>query len=110
MPEKALVHRLDHLLPQVVNGRGDLFQIAAPDNSSKAAKQEIRMIELRKFQLPASAGRSRAFDFERASLALLTRHQHRRTKADSLPVRRFSRDPGSFLCDTIGEQGANHHG
>ena len=110
MPDKALVHRLDHLLPQVVNGWGDLFQIAAPDNSSKAAKQEIRMIELRKFQLPASTGRSSAFDFERASLSLLTRHQHRRTKADSLPVPRSSSDSAAFLCETIDEQGANHHG
>jgi hypothetical protein len=31
---------LDHLLPLAANGRGDLFQIAAPDTSSKAAKQE----------------------------------------------------------------------
>ena len=110
MPDKTALHRLDHLLPQVVNGWGDLFQIAAPDTSSKAAKQEIRMIKLRKFQLPASTGKSSAFDFERASLALLTRHQHPWTKADSLPVPRSSRDSAAFLCKTIGEQGANHHG
>ena len=43
MPDKALVHRLDHLLPQVVNGRGDLFQIAHPGHFGKCAKQEIDM-------------------------------------------------------------------
>jgi hypothetical protein len=35
MPDIALQERSDHLLPQVVNGWGDLFQIAAPDKSSK---------------------------------------------------------------------------
>jgi hypothetical protein len=87
-----------------------LFQIAAPDNTSKAAKQEIKMIELQRFQLPLATGRSNTFDFERASLALLAKHKHRRVGADSLKVTSEWRDPAIFRRDSIGQQGAHQHG
>ena len=66
---------LVRLLQTVAKGRGDLFQIAAPDTTSNAAKQEILMKELRKFSLLAATPRPQVFDFERASLVLLAGKQ-----------------------------------
>ncbi len=102
----GLVHQLRH----AANGRGDLFQIAAPDITSKAAKQEIRMIEIKRFQLPLATGRSNAFDFERASVALLAKHKHKRGGTDSLKVTGEWCDPMIFRRDGIVQQGAHQHG
>jgi hypothetical protein len=99
-----------HLLPLAANGRGDLFQIAAPDTLSNAAKQEIKMIELKRFQLPLATNQSNAFDFERASLALLSMHQHHRVTVRHLPVRSEWRDPVPFRCDTLVQQGEHRNG
>jgi hypothetical protein len=100
---------LDHLLPLVANGWGDLFQIAVPDASSNAAKQEIKMIELKRFQLPLATRQSNAFDFERASLTLLSKHKHCGTVAIGLPMTPEWRDPANFRCENIDQQGAHHY-
>ena len=68
------------------------------------------MIELQRFQLSLATGRSNTFDFERASLALLAKHKHRRVGADSLKVTSEWRDPAIFRRDSIGQQGAHQHG
>ena len=99
-----------HLLPLAANGRGDLFQIAAPDTLSNAAKQEIKMIELKRFQLPVATCQSNAFDFERASLALLSMHQTHRVTVRSLPVHSEWRDPVPYRCDTLVQQGVHRNG
>ncbi len=106
----ALNFWLDHQLLCVANGRGDLFQIAAPDTTSKAAKQEIKMIELKRFQLPLATCRSNPFDFERASLALLAKHKQRSTTNDGMPMAGEWRDPAVFRRDSMGRKGAHHHG
>jgi hypothetical protein len=97
-----------HLLPLAAKDRGDLFQIAAPDILSNAAKQEINMIELKRFQLSLATNQSNAFDFERASLALLSMHQHRRVTVQSLPVPSEWRDPVPFRCDKLPDMSSPH--
>ncbi len=99
-----------HLLPLVANGRGDLFRIAAPDTSSNAAKQEINMIKLKRFQLPVATCESTTFDFERASLALLARHQHRRVSVLSLPTSGEWRDPLIFRVNAVTQRGVHRNG
>jgi hypothetical protein len=102
---------LDHLPPAVANGWGDLFQIAAPDTLSKLAKQEIVMTELTQFQLRLIKRQSTAFDFERASLALLARHQrHHHSYAIHVPLRSEWRDPMVCRSTLIGSQGEPHLG
>jgi hypothetical protein len=61
-----------------------------------AAKQEIKMIELRRFKLPVATPKLSAFDFERASLALLAQHKRRCVNG--------------FRSRTIVQQGLKHHG
>ena len=68
------------------------------------------MIELQRFQLPLTTGRSNMFDFERASLALLAKHKHRRVGAYSLKVSSEWREPAIFRRDSIAQQGAQQHG
>lgn len=68
------------------------------------------MIELKRFQLPVATCQSNAFDFERASLALLYIHQHRRVTVRSLPVHSEWRDPVPFRCDTLVQQGEHRNG
>jgi hypothetical protein len=68
------------------------------------------MIELQRFQLPLATVRSNTFDFERASLALLAKHKHSRVGVDSLKVTSEWREPAIFRHDSIGQQGAHHHG
>jgi hypothetical protein len=101
---------LDDLLPLVANVRGDLFQIAAPDTLSNAAKPEITMIELKRFQPPPAKCLSSAFDFERASLALLAARQHRGTNTRSLSMASEWRDPATFRWDNHPQSGGRHHG
>jgi hypothetical protein len=64
-------------LPERRNSRGDLFQIAAPDGPSNAAKQEIKMTKLKKFQpLAATSMAYRPRDYfgrHDIQAALLTR-------------------------------------
>ena len=68
------------------------------------------MIELKRFQLPVATCQSNAFDFERASLALLSMHQHRRVTVQSLPVHSEWRDPLPLRCDTLVQQGDHRNG
>ena len=68
------------------------------------------MIELQRFQLPLATGRSNTFDFERASLALLAKHKHRRVSTDNLKVTREWCAPATFRRDSIAQQGAHQHG
>ena len=68
------------------------------------------MIELKRFKLPSAEGRSNAFDFERASVALLAKHKHKRGGTDSLKVPSEWCDPVIFRRDSIGQQGAHQHG
>ena len=68
------------------------------------------MIELKRFQLPLATNQSNAFDFERASLALLSMHQHHRVSVSCLPVRSEWRDSVPFRCDTLVQQGVHRNG
>ncbi len=68
------------------------------------------MIKLKRFQLPVAKCRTTAFDFERASLALLARHQHRRAIALSLPMTREWRDPVTHRVATVVHQGVGCNG
>jgi hypothetical protein len=102
---------LDHLPPVVANGWGDLHQIAAPDTLLKPAKQEIFMTELTQFQLRLIKSQSNAFNFERASVALLARHkcQHHSHEVH-VPLRSEWRDPTVCRPTLIGSQGEPHLG
>ena len=68
------------------------------------------MIELRQFKLPLTTRRPNAFDFERASLALLAKHQSpgavgpRRRTASAL------HEPMPPHSISIVQQGVNQHG
>jgi hypothetical protein len=101
---------LDHLLLLAANVLGDLFQIAAPDTLSNTAKPEITMIELKRFQPPSAKCLSSAFDFERASLALLAARQHRGTPTASLSLASEWRDPATFRRHNLSQSGGQHHG
>ena len=68
------------------------------------------MIELKRFQLTLATSQSNAFDFERASVALLSMHQHHRVTVRSLPVRSEWRDPLPFRGDTLVQQGVHRNG
>jgi hypothetical protein len=97
--------------PALVNhGWGDLFQIAALDTPSNAAKQEIRMIELKKFQLRLVKSTFSAFNFEQASLALMTRYQRQSRTRAKLPIRSEWRDPVSLCRGSQRQMGGRSHG
>jgi hypothetical protein len=68
------------------------------------------MIELRRFQHSLATGRSKAFDFERASLILLAKLQNHGAIAISYarPGDRF--DPCPPRSKAIVQQGVNHYG
>lgn len=68
------------------------------------------MIELKQFRLGAVASQSNAFDFERASVALLARHKPHRTVAASVVLPLDWREPVSFRGTAAAQQGAHHHG
>ena len=68
------------------------------------------MIELKRFQLPLAKCPSKTFDFERASLDLLAKHQHRRLDKDSLPMSGGWHDVATFQRHSMVLQGAHHHG
>jgi hypothetical protein len=86
-----------------------LFQIAALDNLSNAAKPEIMMIELKRFQRQLATCQP-TFNFERASVALLARHQRRNACAHDLPMISEWRDPPAFRCNFVAQRGVSHHG
>lgn len=68
------------------------------------------MVELKRFQLRLVKTHSNAFDFERASLALLSKHRSRRATVHSLQVRSEWRDPVSLRWDTLVQQGGRSNG
>ena len=68
------------------------------------------MIELKRYQLRAPTCPSNAFDFERASVALLSTYQHRGAIALSLPIPTDWRGPVSFQNNTVIQQGVHRHG
>jgi hypothetical protein len=88
--------------------RGDLFQIAAPDTLSNAAKQEISMIELVRFQRRLIQFQAPAFNFERASVALLSSFKKQHHLATGPAMDGESRNPLTFRMADIASQGACH--
>jgi hypothetical protein len=68
------------------------------------------MIELRRFQLQEPKCQSNAFDFERASVALLSMHQHRGDIVLNLQMRSECRDPATFQQHAVVQQGVHRHG
>jgi hypothetical protein len=94
-------------LPGQTN-RGDLFQIAAPDTLSNAAKQEISMTELTRFQRRLIKFQSPTFNFERASVALLSSFKKQHHLASSPAMDGESRNPLTFRMAEIASQGAYH--
>ena len=68
------------------------------------------MIELGRFQLPLTTRRSNAFDFERASLALLAKHQSRGAVGSRRRTASEWREPMPPHSISIVQQGVNHHG
>jgi hypothetical protein len=85
-----------------------LFQIAAPDTLSNAAKQEISMTELTRFQRRLIKFQSPAFNFERASVALLSSFKLHRRLAPIPSMNSEWRDPPAFRIDGAALQGAHH--
>lgn len=76
------------------NDRVDLFPLAAPDRLVKAAKPEIDMTELKRFQPRLVQLRAVPFDFERASVRLLTQlQQPRRRRVTQTDLSSEWRDP-----------------
>ena len=68
------------------------------------------MIELRRFQLPLATRKSNAFDFERASLTLMAKHQHHGAVVVRAAKASVWLDPAPPRSKTDVQQGVNHHG
>ena len=68
------------------------------------------MIELKQFRLGAVAPQSNAFDFERASVALLARYKPNRATAASGVLAREWRDLLNFRGNATVQQGVQDHG
>jgi len=68
------------------------------------------VIQPKRFQLLLVMSQAAAFDFERASLALLARHQHRGATAVSLPAGGEWRNLATLRANTNVRQGVHHHG
>jgi hypothetical protein len=68
------------------------------------------MIEKRRFQLSFATSRSKAFDFERASLDMLAKHKHQGASAygSPSPCKRLDLIPP--MGKVILSQGVNHNG
>jgi hypothetical protein len=85
-----------------------LFQIAAPDMLSNAAKQEMVMSELTRFQIRQIRFQSPTFNFERASVALLSRLKQHRRFVTVPPLGSEWRDPPGFRMDDAARQEVRH--
>lgn len=78
-------------------GRGDLIQIAAPDTTSTAAKQEYSMTELQRFRPRLARRQYVPFNFDRASIQLLFSLRFSQPGGPAVPLRSEWRD-ASHLC------------
>jgi len=67
------------------------------------------MIELRRFKLPMAKRQTIAYDFERASVALLARHKCRKPEESSVRLAREWSEP-ALRMDCMSGQGGTHHG
>ena len=68
------------------------------------------MIELRRFKLPLAKRQFIAYDFERASVALLAQHKCRKPNEASVTLAREWSDPAALRMDCMSGQGGTHHG
>ena len=68
------------------------------------------MIELKKFQLRLVKSASTVFNFEQASLALMTKCQRQSRTRAKLPIRSEWRDPASIFRGSQRQMGGSCHG